>query len=69
MEHEQYTYPEALLYLAKKYNINVEFIELDADAQKGNRKRVFFITNFAKNYFCSHLMGEDSLAIDDLSKL
>ena len=38
MEHEQYTYPEALLYLAKKYNINVEFIELDADAQKRQPK-------------------------------
>ena len=37
MEHEQYTYPEALLYLAKKYNIDVEFIELDSDAQKKSK--------------------------------
>ncbi len=68
MEHEQYTYPEALLYLAKKYNINVEFIELDADAQKKatEREASLLVLNFAKKYFCSHLMGENSIAIDYL---
>ena len=34
MEHEQYTYPDALLFLAKKYNINVEYVQLDAKAQE-----------------------------------
>tara|TARA_Y100000766_G_C18899344_1_gene602539 strand:+ start:646 stop:2517 length:1872 start_codon:yes stop_codon:yes gene_type:complete len=68
MEHEQYTYPEALLYLAKKYNIDVEFIELDADAQKKatEREAALLVLNFAKKYFCDNLMGEDTLAIDYL---
>ena len=68
MEHEQYTYPEALLYLAKKYNIDVEFIELDADAQKkaNEREAALLVLNFAKKYFCNNLMAEDTLAIDYL---
>jgi DNA primase len=35
MEHEHFTYPEAIRYLARKYNIEIEETEL-TDAEKAN---------------------------------
>ena len=40
MEHEKMNYPEALRYLAKKYNIEIEEIyDRDIEEEKKNRKR------------------------------
>ena len=53
MEHEQLSYPEAIKYLAKKYNIEIEETQLsDKQKEKINEKeKLFIITDIAKNYF------------------
>lgn len=53
MEHEQMTYPEALRWLAKKYNIEIKERELtDEEKQVQNvRESLFVVNEFARNYF------------------
>ena len=53
MEHEHYTYPEALRWLAKKYNIEIEETEQSSEekAQMNERESMFMVSNFAKDYF------------------
>lgn len=53
MEHEHYTYPEALRWLAKKYNIEIEETEQSSEekAQMNERESMFLVSNFAKDYF------------------
>jgi len=57
MEHEHYTYPEALRYLANKYQIEVEELEeTDEQKQVSNEKEsLFIVSNFASNYFQKQL--------------
>ena len=53
MEHEHYTYPEAIKYLAKKYNIEIEETE-QSDEQKQQldvRESMFVVSKFAAEYF------------------
>jgi len=53
MEHEHYSYPEALKWLAKKYNIEIEETE-QTDEQKeqmNERESMFLVSHFAKDYF------------------
>ncbi len=53
MEHEHFTYPEAIRYLAKKYNIELEETE-QTDEEKANtdvKESMFLVSEFAKNYF------------------
>ena len=61
MEHEHFTYPEAIRYLAKKYNIEIEETE-QTDAEKANtdvRESMFLVSEFAKNYFHSTLLNTE----------
>lgn len=53
MEHEHFTYPEALKWLAKKYNIEIEETEQtnEEKAQMNERESMFLVSNFAKDYF------------------
>ena len=53
MEHEQMTYPEALRWLAKKYNIEIKEKELSAEekAQQTARESMFIINEWAAAYF------------------
>ena len=53
MEHEHYTYPEALRWLAKKYNIEIDETEQTSEekAQMDEREGMFMVSNFAKDYF------------------
>lgn len=53
MEHEHYSYPEALRWLAKKYNIEIEETEQTSEekAQMNERESMFLVSNFAKDYF------------------
>jgi DNA primase len=57
MEHEHFTYPEALLYLAKKYGIQVEEDAIaPEDIQADNeRETLFQVTAFAMNFFMESL--------------
>lgn len=58
MEHEQYTYPEALRYLAKKYNIEIEETgQSDEDKQlRSERESLYLINDYANSYFQKQLL-------------
>ena len=53
MEHEQMTYPEALRWLAKKYNIEIQERELSAEekAERTARESMFIINEWTASYF------------------
>ncbi|MDD3892448.1 MAG: DNA primase [Bacteroidales bacterium] len=57
MEHEQMNYVEALKYLAKKYNIEVEERELTAEEikQRTQRDSLMVVTAWAQGYFTNNL--------------
>lgn len=61
MEHEHFTYPEALRYLARKYNIEIEEDEI-TDAQKEaatERESLYVVSEFAQKYFEEQLWETD----------
>ena len=53
MEHEQMTYPEALRWLAKKYNIEIQERELSQEEKDAESKResMFIVNEWAASYF------------------
>ena len=59
MEHEHYTYPEALKYLAKKYNIEIEETEQSPeDIQLADeRESLYNLLTFAQKYFSEILLN------------
>ncbi len=61
MEHEHFSYPEALRYLAKKYNIKIEEKEQTAEEimQQSIREKMFNINEFADKYFVDTLWNTD----------
>ena len=58
MEHEHFSYPEAIRYLAKKYNIEIEeTVQTDEQKQQMNeRESMFLVSQFAKDYFQNTLL-------------
>ncbi len=61
MEHEHFTYPEAIRYLAKKYNIEIEETE-QTQEEKANtdvRESMYLVSEFAKNYFHDTLLNSE----------
>ena len=66
MKHEQITYPEALRWLAKKYNIEIQEKELtdEEKQQQSDRESMFIVNEWAKNYFQDILKNApDGIAI------
>ncbi len=57
MEHERMTYPEALRWLAKRYNIEIEEAELSLEERQKQTEResLFLVLEFAKNWFKKQL--------------
>ncbi len=57
MEHEHYSYPEALKYLAEKYNIEIEEKELSPEQsiRANDRDSLYIINAFANKYFQEQL--------------
>lgn len=57
MEHEHYTYPEALRYLANKYNI--EIVETaqneEQKAAQSERETLYLVNEYAQKYFNENL--------------
>lgn len=53
MEHEQMTYPEALRFLAKRYNIEIEEKELSPEekAAETERESMLILNEWARDYF------------------
>ena len=66
MEHEHFSYPEAIKYLAKKYGIEVEETQ-QTDEQKqmaSERESLYLVSEFAKDYFHKTLLhSEEGKAI------
>ncbi|WP_330443756.1 DNA primase [Flavobacterium sp. C4GT6] len=61
MEHEHFSYPEAIRYLAKRYNIEIEETE-QTDEQKAvanERESMYLVSEFAQKYFHSTLLNTD----------
>lgn len=61
MEHEHVSYPEALKYLAKKYNIEIEETEETAEdiQQKNERESMMVVTAYAQSYFNRTLLDSE----------
>jgi DNA primase len=59
MEHEHFSYPEAIKWLAKKYNIEIEETEQSEEQKKqvNERESMFLVSKFAKDYFHDVLMN------------
>ncbi|MFK5855363.1 MAG: DNA primase [Bacteroidota bacterium] len=57
MEHEHYSYPEALRYLAKKYSIQIEEEELTPEMQQqlDEKESMLSLNTFITNYFSKNL--------------
>lgn len=53
MEHEHFTYPEAIKYLAKKYHIEIEETEQTDEQKEQNdeRESLYLVSEFANSYF------------------
>lgn len=58
MEHEHFTYPEAIRYLAKKYGIEIEETEQSSEEkdQANERESMYLVSDFAKDYFHNTLL-------------
>ncbi len=66
MEHEQMTYPEALRWLAKKYNIQIAERELSDEEKKeaSARESMFIVNEWAMEYFKNVLHNDvDGIAV------
>jgi len=61
MEHEHLTYPEALRYLAKKYQIEIDEEELSPEQlqEAGEKESLFNLNEFARKYFSSVLFDTE----------
>ncbi|MFB6305383.1 MAG: DNA primase [Flavobacteriales bacterium] len=61
MEHEQMTYPEALRFLAKKYNIEIEEDESEEeyDQNKSERESLYVLNSFAQQFFIEQMNKTD----------
>ena len=57
MEHEHFTYPEAIKYLARKYNIEIEETQLNNEEKEkaSERESLFIVSEFAKDFFKKNL--------------
>lgn len=53
MEHEHFTYPEAIRFLAKKYNIEIEETQQSDEEKKKSTEResMYLVVQFAQEFF------------------
>ena len=61
MEHESYSYPEAIKFLANKYGIEIEETEQTDEEKEANQQResLFIINDFARDRFVEYLHQTD----------
>ena len=62
MAHEQYSYPEALKYLANKYNIEIEEEEQSPEQvlEANAKESLFIVSDFAATYFHEQLLSSEN---------
>jgi DNA primase len=61
MEHEHFTYPEAIRFLANKYNIEIEETETSQEDKKeaNEKESMYLVSEFAKTYFHETLLNSE----------
>lgn len=61
MEHEHFSFPEAIRYLAKKYNIEIEeTVQTEEDVAEANEKEsMYLVAEFAQKFFQNKMMNTD----------
>lgn len=61
MEHEQLSYPEALRWLAKKYNIEIVEREISPEerALQNEKESLYIVMQYAQRYFTNNLHHTD----------
>ena len=61
MEHEHYTYPEALRFLARKYGIEIEEKEQSPEEKEkmDQREALFHVNAYAQKFFSEQLLDTD----------
>src|SRR6476661_1171959 len=61
MEHEKYSYVEALRWLANKYNVEIEETEVSPEvkAQQLTADSLYIINSFAQKYFSDVLFNKE----------
>ena len=61
MEHEHFSYPEAIRYLAKKYNIEIVETELSNEEKEvaNEKESLFLVSEFASKYFQDQLINTE----------
>ena len=61
MEHEHFSYPEAIKYLAKKYNIEVVETELSNEEKEvaNEKESLYLVSEFASKYFQDQLLNTE----------
>ena len=61
MDHEHYTYPEALRWLADKYHIQIEEEQLTEEQKERQTERdgLFHVSEFAQKYFADLLYNNE----------
>ena len=61
MEHEHFTYPEAIRFLANKYNIEIEETEVSQEdkIEANEKESMYLVSEFAKSYFHETLLNSE----------
>ncbi len=61
MEHEHYSYPEALKFIAKKYNIEIEEEEQTPEQiqQLNEKESLYAVNEFARKFFTEQLINTE----------
>lgn len=61
MEHEHFTYPEAIKYLANKYGIEIEETEQSEEQkeQSNERESMYLVSEYANKFFQESLLETD----------
>lgn len=63
MTHEHYSYPEALRYLANKYNIEIEETEAPTQEdllQQNERESLYIVNSYAQRYYTDQLLNTEA---------
>ncbi|WP_185853590.1 DNA primase [Blattabacterium cuenoti] len=55
MEHEHFTYVESLRYLAKKYDIKIDYTEKFSKIDHEEYEKLYLIQDYAKHFFINQL--------------
>ncbi|MCU0417237.1 MAG: DNA primase [Cytophagaceae bacterium] len=63
MDHESMTYPEAMVYLAKKYNIEITTGELESGmvpSEVSEKESMWVVLNYARQYYSDLLWNSEN---------